>query len=92
MIDFSPHFSSDSMDSDTLSEIFDEPEFCRTKQNQLKLVHNEFQYTKLRSSFTKTYWRCCRNQRYDCKGKAITRKIGHKEIVIAYDNHNHLPN
>lgn len=62
-----------------------------TIRGNLKLTYKQFEYNKMRSSNGVGYWRCTKWQAYKCKGKAMTRKEGNKEIVIPYDAHNHCP-
>lgn len=75
----------------------DEAVFTMTSRGRFKLVHNGYEYTERtgaryakRQEETKS-WRCIRNRRYYCKGKAITRQIGSKQMIHVYGEHDHPP-
>lgn len=63
-----------------------------TARGFYKLVHNEFEYCKNYERNHICYWRCSKSRRGYCRGKACTQQIGLKQMVKAYDVHNHLPN
>lgn len=67
---------------------WEEAVFSTTIRGRLKLVHNGREYTKLRKTKNLTFWECCK-KRSGCKGKAKTQTIDSKEMVKAYDLHNH---
>lgn len=69
----------------------DEATFAMTVRGNSKLLHEGYEYTKSTVTNGFTNWRCCRCRWEQCKGKAKTIKIGLKEMVKAYDLHNHDP-
>lgn len=74
-----------------LSFSTEEHEYGITIRGNLKLMYKQFEYIKSRSHDGVSFWRCAKSRDYNCKGKAMTRKEGRKEIVIPYDMHNHCP-
>lgn len=60
-----------------------------TRNGGFKLIHRNIEYFKLRCRRDVTYWRCLKCSRGKCKGKAITRQIGLKQMVKTYGMHNH---
>lgn len=73
------------------TDFTDEAVFSLTTKGRSKLVHLGFEYTKNFTNSSGTHWRCVRSRRHSCKGKAITKQIGHMNVVSAYHTHNHEP-
>lgn len=73
------------------TEFQDESVFTLSMRGNFKLMHKGFEYVKNYTNHGITFWRCGRNRRFQCKGKAQTRQIGQKHMVKTYDTHNHLP-
>lgn len=69
----------------------DEANFRLTLRGNNKLVYKgyEYNYYKWSSSNDITYWRCSKSRWSQCKGKAQTRLVNGKQMVKAYDEHNH---
>lgn len=65
--------------------------FTMTRNGGLKLIHQNLEFFKFRTKNRSgvTYWRCMKFSRFKCKGKAMTQKIGLKEMVKFYGIHNH---
>lgn len=65
--------------------------YVSTQRGHIKLLHGGFAYTQrgIRDEVT-TKWRCAK-RKPQCKGKAITIKIGEKHFVKVLHFHNHLP-
>lgn len=63
--------------------------FTTSAKGQLKLVHNDFEYTKQRERNGVSYWMCVKRRWKLCRGKAQTCKIGSNYMVKIYDEHNH---
>lgn len=64
-----------------------------TIKGNFKLIHDGFDFVKQRTNKqgNQTLWVCSKKRHFYCKGKALTRRIGAKEMVKLYDTHNHLP-
>lgn len=62
-----------------------------TNRGRFKLQHLGYEYTKNYSNSSGTYWRCVQARRGYCKGKARSKQIGPRQMVGAYDTHNHEP-
>lgn len=67
-----------------------EATFTMTARGFLKLTHNDYEYTKNYARGGTTFWRCVK--RRTCRGKAMTRNVGHKEMMKIYESHSHGPN
>lgn len=65
----------------------EEATFTMTRTGNLKLIHHLYEYTKNYVRGDATYWRCVK--RSTCRAKAVTRNIGHREMVKVYDSHSH---
>lgn len=63
-----------------------------TKQGNFQLILNGFEYNKRTQTNGTTFWRCAKQYRHGCKGKAQTRQIGSKQMTKVYGKHNHHPN
>lgn len=61
-----------------------------TSRGHLKLVHNNFEYTKNYVRDNITYWRCVR--RRTCRAKAMTKNVGSKAMMKLYQFHSHGSN
>lgn len=69
----------------------DEANFTISQRGSLKLIHNGYKYLKDSESNGITSWRCEKQRRQYCKGKAQTQKIGETQMVRTRFEHNHLP-
>lgn len=67
----------------------EEATFVISKRGYSKLTLNGYEYTKRSTNNGITYWRCCNARWKQCGGKAQTQLIDKKQMVKAYDDHNH---
>lgn len=66
--------------------------FTLSQKRNLKLIYKGFGFLKDKTNERGdiTYWACAK-RRFNCKGKAQTRRIDGKEMVKIYREHNHPP-
>lgn len=70
--------------------------FTLSRRGQLKLVFNQYEFTRVRSSRRNlvTTWRCALPHsfpQYKCEVKAFTKHFGQKQLVKIMGEHTHPP-
>lgn len=60
-----------------------------TTRGNWKLVYGGYVYLRNHTHKSTTYWGCNKARWHDCRGKAVTKQIGQKQMVRAYEQHNH---
>lgn len=75
---------------DLIRFFFEEATFTLTKRRAYKLIHNNYEFLRHRSSQDgATYWLCSHCQ--TCKAKAYTKPFSSKEMVKTFGEHSHKP-
>lgn len=74
-----------------------EATFTISRRGHLKLVHNEYEFTKVRFSKTTstTAWRCALPHsfpQFQCDAKAFTKKFDSMQMLKMVGEHTHTPN
>lgn len=74
-------------------DFYDVAVFTISIKGNPKLQHNGFAYVKSKKlSNGNQMWRCEKNRRYGCRGRACSKKFGQVEMVQVTAQHNHPSN